>query len=991
MKQRIVETLIDLAREPNQVKMLESLIKQTGLTREQIGRRAEKTIERLLNEYTSFAVETIDSFNYRIIRTFARELKIGQQTEISLETDRYLEEAVDRVIHQAGMDVPTTKLLLEYSFYKMEEGNSWDVSFDLLQVAPDVIKEFVQPHLKQLESKTLADFQNLKAHLLDRNKELDQKVLSIAQDILETIGSAGAERSDLARFFGAALDKFINQTADLNTSALDKSFYKGTHQGGTKLYKANTKGHVKAKLDGLLESLTDSYTRIRNAQVEQDRNRNVIKQLVPTAALHQIRTALEAIKKDRDLIFISDFNLLIQGQVKNQPAPFIYERLGQRYQHYYIDEFQDTSELQWTNMVPLVENSLIQMDNDGQTGSLLVVGDAKQAIYRWRGGEAEQFIDLYQKRLPFSLPESAAQTIPLGFNWRSAPEIVNFNNDFFQHIAELLPQNDYRELYRKGNQQIAQQQQAGHVCLHFVEGAKKEDRLPAYIQMVLDTLGDLRARSFPFSAVCILTRTAEQGSQIGKELLTHGIPVVSEETLLLKNASVVQGIIAALRLLKQPEENEHRLAVLLFLHQHFKPDLHTHSFLLKGLERPTSKWHELLPQNGQEFRLDRWGDLPLLDAVEYLLRSLHISTTADPTIPAFMDLLMDYIKQGNPSLCGFLEYWELKKDKASATSLGGGQGVRIMTIHKAKGLEFPVVIVPFLEENTRPRNDLAVWYPWGEVGFNEVRLRFKKELQEYGSAGQSIYKRTKAQAQLDITNLLYVAMTRPELELHLMTGASKNKSEVDSYYGYFISFLKKKGLWEEGKTRYSEGNAGIYSGKIESNNDQKAVPYTVTSPQQRATRFVMRSAYTSEELEEAKEFGTLLHEVMSGIRSQDDLSLALERLNEYRMFSSEVLKAVSERVHAIVHHPELQGYFNTIDRVYNEQELMSSDAFLIPDRFQINPEGIITLIDYKTGKPLEKHEHQIAAYKQALEDMGYTVKNMLLVYCSQPAIVINKV
>lgn len=991
MKQRIVETLIDLAREPNNVKMLDSLIKETGLTTDQIRHRAEKTIERLLNEYTSFAVETIDSFNYRIIRTFARDLKIGQQTEISLETDRYLEEAVDRVIHQAGLDLPTTNLLLEYSFYKMEEGNSWDVSFDLLKVAPDVIKEVVQPHLKQLESKTLADFQNLKSHLLDRNTELDQKVLSIAQEILNATRSAGAERSDLARYFGDALDKFLNQTADLNTSAPDKSFYKGTHEGGTKLYKADTDDPVKAELDGLLENLTDSYTRIRTAQMEQDRNRNVIKQLAPTATLHQIRTALKGIKEDRDLIFISDFNLLIQAQVKDQPAPFIYERLGERYQHYFIDEFQDTSQLQWNNMIPLVENSLIQMDTNGQTGSLLVVGDAKQAIYRWRGGEAEQFIDLYQKRLPFSLPESAAETIPLGFNWRSAPEIVDFNNEFFQHVAELLQQNDYKELYRKGNEQIAQQQQTGHVCLHFVEGAKKEDRLPVYIQLVLDTLDDLKQRSFPYSAVCILTRTADQGSQIGKELLAQGIPVVSEETLLLKNALVVQGIIATLRLLKQPKEDEHRLAVLLFLHQHFKPDLNTHSFLAAGLERPASNWHELLPDNGQEFRPDRWGDLPLLDAVEYLLRSLNISTTADPTIPAFMDLLMDFIKQGNPTLSGFLEYWELKKDKASATSLGGGQGVRIMTIHKAKGLEFPVVIVPFLEENTQPRNDLTVWYPWDKVNFDEVRLRFKKDIQEYGPAGRTIYERTRSQAQLDITNLLYVAMTRPELELHLMTGAGKIKGETDSYFGYFTSYLKKKGIWEEGKTLYSKGSAGIYNGKIESSGDQKSIPYTVTSPQQRATRFVMRSAFTSQELEEAKEFGTLLHEVMSGIRSQHDLPLALERLNEYRMFSPEVLQAVSERVHAIVHHPELQSYFNTTDQVYNEQELMSADAFLIPDRFQVNPEGIVTLIDYKTGKPLEKHEHQITAYKQALEDMGYTVKNMLLVYCSEPTIVINKV
>lgn len=992
MKQRIVHTLIDLSKDPDSCKMLSDLKEATGLDRAQLQAKATRSIKALLNEYASFAVETIDSFNHRIVRTFAKDLKIGQHTDISLEVDRYLEEAVDRVIHQAGKDQEITKLLLDFTFFKMERGTSWNISFDLLEAAPDVLKEVEQPHLDLIKQKTLSDFEGLRTILQARNTAIRISVRQTAQTVWSNILATGVERAELVHHFCNAIDKYLEGVDEVKT--LDSAFKTGMLEGNKKLYKVTKSGPnepIKSQLDSLLSEHTKSYEQIRAWVFEEQRNKNIIKQLAPTATLHLIRQAVEEVKQERDLMFIPDFNLLIGEHIKTQPAPFIYERLGERYRHYFIDEFQDTSQMQWNNLIPLVENSLTQLDADGEPGTLLVVGDAKQAIYRWRGGQARQFVDLYQHRPPFSLSPEQIQVIQLESNWRSSKEIVAFNNQFFQHVGGMLLQKDYQKLYVSGNKQKAQGGDGGHVSLTFVEGEKVADRQESYASAVLARIGILQRQGFPYHAICILTRKVKEGVLLGQKLLEQGIPVISEETLLLKNAMVIQGVISCLRLLDAPANQQFKLEVLLFLHRHFKIEIDQHTFLKKGLTLAPNSWKELLSPKAKSFNLEDYQDLPLLDTAEYVLGALEIEHTADPTIVAFMDLLMDFQKQGNPTISGFLDYWELKKDKASAKGMGGMHGVRIMTIHKAKGLEFPAVIVPFIESDTAPKRWDTTWYPLDEHGFDEVRMRYSKQMNEYGQKGAEIYNATQSQVQLDMVNLLYVALTRPELELHLLSGGKQKGADLESCFGLIQSYLRGKGIWQEGKSEYLWGSPVSFPAEEEAPNNNYKVPYLVSDPAIRAKRFVIRPRLESESLTQAQAFGTLLHEVMAKIYDKSDLTVALELLNERNLYASDLILELENRVKSMVSHPDLSCFFNKTDRIYNEQELITPDAFLIPDRFQVNPEGATTLIDYKTGQPSLDHVDQIQSYKMTLEAMGYRVENMLLVYCSEPEILINKV
>ena len=989
MKQRILSNLMELAKEPEHCKMAPDLVEATGLSLDELKHKAGKTINLLLNEYASFAVETIDSFNHRIIRTFARDLKIGQHTEISLEVDRYLEEAVDRILNEAGNSTAITKLLLDFTFYKMERGNSWNVSYDLQEAAPDVLKEVEQPHLELLKEKSLADFSKLAAVLLQQNQEQKQAVLGAANAIHKLLQESGAQRQDLYHHFANALDKFLDGSAVLDTSDPSKTFALALTQGGAKLYKKTAPTGVAEVLENSLPTLSGYYQEIRTAQLILARNKNIINQLPPTATLHLIREALEEVKQERDLMFISDFNLLIGEHIKNQPAPFIYERLGERYRHYFIDEFQDTSSMQWDNLIPLVENSLLQLDSNGLPGSLLVVGDAKQAIYRWRGGQAKQFVDLYHKQLPFALGPEQVEVIPLKSNWRSTTEIVSFNNRFFRHVGSLLKETDYQELYKEGNKQVSKGSEGGYITLSFVAGENTEERKQAYVEAVMQRVELLQRQGFPLSSICILTRKLKDGTLLGQQLLEAGIPVASEETLLLKNALIIQGVIATLKLLDTPTNQQFRLEVLLFLHRHFEIQQDRHAFLRQGLKEPLSEWKYILPEEAQQFRMEGFKDLPLLDSVEYIIGSLAIADGADPTLPAFMDLLLDFNRQGNPTISGFLDYWELKKDKASAKGPGGLEGVRIMTIHKAKGLEFPAVIVPFIESNTDPNRWDTTWYPLEEHNFDEVRLRYNKQIENYGPEGAAIYANTQSLVQLDMVNLLYVALTRPEMELHLLSGGKSKGPE--SCLGLFESFLKQQGEWQEDKTLYDWGEPVSYQHEQAVKQKECAVTYRVSKPGQRTARFVVRPTNETEEALLAKAYGSLLHEVMARIHTITDLPLALSLLEERPLVDKNTLLSVEKAVRALVEHPDLSCFFNETDQIFTEQELVTPDAFLIPDRFQVDPKGQTTLIDYKTGQPKESHALQVQGYKLALEAMGYRVKTMLLVYCREDDILINKV
>ncbi len=286
---------------------------------------------------------------------------------------------------------------------------------------------------------------------------------------------------------------------------------------------------------------------------------NAYRNLVPLTLLNAIQREIKNIQKEKDQLSISEFNTIISNEIKNQPAPFIYERLGEKYRHYFIDEFQDTSKMQWNNLIPLIGNALESEYEEGQTGSLFLVGDAKQAIYRWRGGEAEQFLELATSLSnPFSI-EGETRMLPK--NFRSCDEIVRFNNAFFQSISSFLEEPKYRLFFEEGNRQETNHKEGGYVHLSFLNDSDNSQ----YGHKTMHHITESLKRGFDYKDICILIRKKKHGVLLANYLMREHIPVVSSESLLLSSNAKVKFLVSLAKFTMQPNETELSYEVLQFL------------------------------------------------------------------------------------------------------------------------------------------------------------------------------------------------------------------------------------------------------------------------------------------------------------------------------------------------------------------------------------------------------------------------------------------
>src|SRR5690606_2528818 len=269
---------------------------------------------------------------------------------------------------------------------------------------------------------------------------------------------------------------------------------------------------------------------------------------------------------EKNLLPISEFNTRINNEIKNQPAPFIYERLGDKYRHFFIDEFQDTSEMQWENLIPLIENALSQTDEKGNSGSLLLVGDAKQSIYRWRGGNPDQFIKLYEKYNPFESAEKKVKT--LDTNFRSFEEIIKFNNLFFNYVSQSFTSTLHSQLYVIGNNQKSTNKNGGYVSLEFLDPNSETDKNTVYQEKTLEIIKSLIEKNYSLKDISILVRKNSQGIALAEYLSENNIKIISSEALLLESAPEINFVLDVLRTIQNFEDKKSRANIFYFLHAH---------------------------------------------------------------------------------------------------------------------------------------------------------------------------------------------------------------------------------------------------------------------------------------------------------------------------------------------------------------------------------------------------------------------------------------
>ena len=972
MKTRILSSLFEFSKDDVNVKYLalfNSLLKELEIDKPELQKKAKSTLKDILHNYAFFDISTIDKFTHRLIRTFAKDLKIPQNFDVVLDTNLLIDEAVSKLVNKAGSDEKLTKVLIDFALDKTDGNKSWDVSYDLTKTSALLFKENNLEPLGKLQKKNITAFLNLHVNLKEKIKALEKDITTNANSILQLIDTNSLSFSDFkSGYFPKLIDKIAKGIIKFDSNV------KWIQNFDTNpLYAKSCDEDVKNILDGLHAEFNTLFNQILEKVTRLKMLHNIYKNVVPLTVLNAIRQEIKTIETTKNQLHISNFNTLISKEIKDQPAPFIYERLGEKYNHFFIDEFQDTSELQWNNLIPLIDNAL------SSDGSLFLVGDAKQAIYRWRGGKAEQFLNLINLfENPFVVTPKV-ESLPV--NYRSHKEIVEFNNAFFTSTLNVFQNTVYRNLFEEGNKQEVIIESDGLVQLSFLAPNDHQTLDEQYCDSVLKTINEVVHQNYDYCDICILVRRNTDGVLLADFLSQHDIPIISSESLLLNNNPKVQFLINLLKLIETPDDSELTFEILAYLAPNTE---NQHEFISKYLQNCLAFLNSKF-----NFNLAKLKTKSVFDLIENAIKQFDLVPSSDAHINYFMDVIVEVEENEGESITTFLNYWEKKKDKLSVSSPSGINAVQIMTVHKSKGLEFNFVIYPFANSRIHQEIDPKLWLPVDPNefnGFEQMLISKSNEVIGYSEKAEEIFNAEHHKLELDFFNVLYVALTRAVKGLYIITKKDVTKNgdhKMNLSSGLFIHFLKEKGYWQENQNQYTFGQIPANAVK-EVLDEPHIVNYHYSYKNRPNFNIITQSGLSwSTHRDKALSNGNLIHYIMSHITTEKDIDKAIDLGAKTDSFKKEELDHIKSIILKIVQHPSLKNYFQLDYEILNEKDIITDKgAVLRPDRVAIK-NNKATIIDYKTGKKNSKFTEQLYSYADALEKMGYVIENKIIVYINE--------
>jgi len=984
MKERILEMLKEfsipnIVENPND--MFKILVEELEMQPEVLHEKSKTILKYIIHNYASFDISTIDKFNHKLIRTFAYDLNLPLNFEVELDTIEVLNKAVEKLIDKAGTDNELTKVLVDFAIEKTDEDKSWDITYDFNATAKLLTNENEIPFIQTLKGKSLEDFKTLKSQVVMRIKSLEMDVADIAQKTLELIVNLGLQFED---FSNSYLPKYFQKLIDGNLDVNFNLKWQLDLTGEGVLYPKRVSEDVAALINSIQPKLALYFNETKTQILEYKFLKNVYKNITPLSVLYEIQKTLQELKEEDNIVLISEFNSIISNEINKQPVPFIYERIGEKFKHYFIDEFQDTSVLQWTNLLPLVENALSGENLRGERGSTMIVGDAKQAIYRWRGGKAEQFIDLYNEENSFY---NGKEIHNLPTNFRSSKAIVNFNNAFFKHISGFAFSNPEHQNIFENCYQNTNSEKEGFVEFSFLNPVT-DDRDLLNCEKVLHTINKAKSYGYNLGDICIITRRTKEGIELAEFLSDQNIPIVSSETLMLKNAPEVNFIVNLMTLANQPKNDQLKVEILTYLAEDQLDIKDKHEFYSAHVHLEVIPLFKALESFGFNFNIGIFMMAPLYEAVETIIRAFNLNKTSNAYLQFFLDEVLEYSLKDQSDFVGFLNYWMLKKDKLSIVSPPSDNAVQIMTIHKSKGLEFPIVIFPYANQDIYFDMNPKTWFPVDENQFNGfpfVYVNLNKDLEEYSALGHEIYNDYKSKLELDSINLLYVVLTRALDKLYIISEYDLDKSgneKLKLFSGLFINYLKSIKLWTPDQLEYSFGNSNTSAVSVKKNKTIVQTQFISTSRQEHNLNIVTNAGQLWDTSQvEAIEKGNLIHFILSQIKTENDIDFVFEQLTSTGEINSKQKTALKSIVQAIISHDKLKSYFKPNLTIYNEKDIFTTQGQIVrPDRIVVNSDNEVVILDYKTGAPDAKHQQQLQHYLDVIEEMNFKVIKKILVY-----------
>jgi len=982
MRIRIVKALTDICQETQSNQLQDTLCKELVIDRDELQERSHILINHILHHYSDFAVSTIDSFSHKIIKTFAHDLKLPVNFNLETDTKDFYNKVIAQLINEIGSDKSTTHLLKEFALSNIDDDLNWDPESTIQEFAKLLQQESSIQHINQLATLSEDDLLQMKFKLQEKIKIYKQTIVSEGKKALKLIEQANLTDTD---FTGKSRgpQNFFNKCAafDVSLESVNATLKAAVEQNkwASKDAVADTKNKLEKITPELNAIAQTTITYIEQNSGTYNLYNLIHKRIYPILLLNKIQTITNELKQQEQLVFIEEFNSKIFEFIKNEPVSFIYERLGERYKNFLLDEFQDTSTLQWKNILPLIENSLA----DGNFN--LLVGDGKQSIYRWRNANVKQFALLpeleNEHRLPNVFEQEKAlkrnyEEKLLNTNYRSKSTVIQFNNALFESLSAQYLLEPFNKIYQ-GHQQEIKNKEIGYITL-INKPIAKQDFNDFVFSSTLSHINQCLQNNYTFKDICILTDSNKKGSLVANFLSENNIPVISNDSLLLSNCIEINCLVSLFKYLQNIHDNVSATVVLNYLYstkritvQQFHDSVITLSnstlfVVLEKLELMIDET-ELLSKN-------------LLDIAVYLIEQLKLSenNSANVYLRFFLDEINKYMSTKNSNLGEFNLWWDKRSQKASLIISEGLNAVRIMTIHSSKGLEFPIVIMPFCNWELARNTEQWIELNDSELPIQSAYVSFNKNT---ASAGYSKEVEKESQERtLDNINKLYVAFTRAIDQLHIISSVpTTNKNQtVNNWLTDFAA----------NTTILSQTSWGYEYGKSVANTTTSNIANTITTLSSLKLKSKLSSVKikgsflnNSELTENAKYKGILMHYILSKITSAEDLDKAINDIQAEGLIVSEKQKDLKDTILKLITHQKLQTYFNNSFTTMIEREILTDTGEILrPDRIAISDKETV-IIDYKTGKEdPNKYNQQMQNYAIGLQKMGYTNIKKLLVY-----------
>ncbi len=1003
MKERIIKALKELSEEDYstvstgtknllvELKKHKKLNAAVVLDDKIIRKRSLSVLTAILHNYSDFAIGTIDAFVHKVVRTFAFDLKIPMSFEIEMDDEKLLTQAIDLLLAQIGNDERLTKALVEFAESKTDDEKSWHIENDLKLFAKNLLDEEGALHIEKIKHLSVDDFFEIKDVLAKELKEFENVIKEIGKEGLDLIKKKSIEHD---KFAGGAngIGKYFTYLAELRQDKLVPSDTVVKNIESDTWYSGKAAADDKSAIDNIKESLIVLYEKAQNyilANLSQFRLFSLInKNIYSLAVLNEIEKLLTEYKTQNNILHISEFNKMISKIVLNEPIPFIYERLGERYNNYLIDEFQDTSVMQFQNLLPLIDNSLA---NGYFT---MLVGDGKQAIYRWRGGEVEQFAMLpnvfKHNDNPLVLEREQAlirNHIPqmLDKNYRSKREVIEFNNSLFRALSGKLNEK-FKTIYDGLEQGFNPDNAGGFVQIEFLAGVKEEFR-DQNKERTLELIHKLRNDNYQLKDISILVRKNTDGSDIANYLTENGIAVISSDSLLLNNSVEINFFHSLLKYLSNTSDTIIQTEILEYL---LSSKLVSTTTLDETLQNRTGI-SAILKNAKFEFSVTHLSKMALYELCEELVRIFKLNSTPNAYIQFFLDEVLNYSIKKNNNLNDFIEYWEEKKEKASLIIPQGMDAVNIMTIHRSKGLEFPVVILPF--SNTEKKNGKKnLWIDLDNEKLSKLASAIvptNKNLEETEFA--HLYQDEQAKSLLDNLNVMYVGFTRAEERMYVLSGMPSKKPENFSSVSDMLAYYyQSTNEWSDGKNIYTFGTEVTHKQSAKQKETLNFELSTFNSNRWRESikmRAAAPSIWNTNMAEVKKDYGNIVHTALAKVKIAEDIDIALSSMSAEGLITNQEMDDLKITLSKILKLPKLAIHFEKGLTIKNEAEIVTSSGELYrPDRVVINGKNAV-IIDYKTGEERKKHQEQIIRYSDLLSQMGYIVTERLLVYIEDEKVV----